>query len=262
MERDLGVELLDVGRDEQVEIARLVREARPGGVEALLRASGGVPGGVGLSLREQRLAFDDDRDDPRGGRARVDLEGAGDGQGLVGLPAQKVELGEARLRRAAIGQARRRVERAPERLLRVVDALQAQVRVAEELQVVEVVPVVAGPDVLGLRVGDLDRIRLLELGERLFPAPEARQDVAVHVLGVRHARARGGVDLPVLRGLGVVGDVLEGMDEVVVRGEVPGRPDERRLVERDRGRPAELAPAPRPGSSALPRRIQSSASSG
>ena len=128
----------------------------------------------------------------------------------------------------------------------------------------DVVPVVAGPELLLPRVRLLDRVGLLELDESLLPLPEPGQHVAVHVLRVRDTRGTASrIDLSVRGGVRVPPDVLEGVDEVVVGAEVTGVARERRLVVTRSRRSPPACPRPQaPGSSALPRRTQSSASEG
>jgi hypothetical protein len=71
--------------------------------------------------------------------------------------------------------------------------------------------------------------------------------MAVHVLRVGDAGRRGGIDLRVLRSVGVAADVLERVDEIVVRAQVPGISRESRFVERDRANSPGLSATPRSG---------------
>ncbi len=114
------------------------------------------------------------------------------------------------------------------------------VAAAEQVEVVRVVPVHAGRDVLGQVVRLLDLVRPGESGDRVLHAAHAPQVVAVHVVRVRDPGSEAGVGRSVLQGQVDLVDGLVGMDEIVVGREVVGEDGEGLPVEGDRGGPAPL----------------------
>ena len=105
------------------------------------------------------------------------------------------------------------------------------------------VPVDPGGNLLGGVVGLLDLVGLPELGNGLLDPAHPPQVVAVHVAGVGDVGREAGVGLSVTQGVVDAPDVLVGVNEIVVGGEVVGDDRQRLLVEGDRGRFSALSAA-------------------
>src|SRR5439155_9858475 len=110
-------------------------------------------------------------------------------------------------------------------------------------EVMRMVPVVLGGDVLRAIVGVLQVIGRAEFLDGLFDAAGAPQLVAAHVVGVGNGAGKSQVGFAVLERFIGPADVFERVSKVMVRGGIIRRDGERGLVKGDGVHVARLAPA-------------------